>query len=257
MLYRPHLTSPLSWGVFAILALTWLGLIECLLLFRPGTGERPPSRLVPRLSSLAALGVVVYTAIEIGNAKGVAPWSGVWPLAALAFSGLAAGLAVCLGLARLARLAGGDADAEPLPRLILAWACLLSGLALLGWAGLAARPVFSVWPQAMVLPALSVAAFLLASAFARGRSRARLAIACWLALAGAWAARVAVLAVGQAAALGRDPGEPLLTGLAGHAGFLTAFAPMAFWILLMLAASIALGRLPGLAVRPEGQEGGS
>ena len=252
MLYRPHPSSPLSWGVVAILALTGFGLAECLLLYRAETGVspgRPESRLIPRLSSLAALGVVVYTAIEIGNAKGVGLWSGFWPLAALVFSGLAAGLAVSLGLTRLA---GPDAalpgEAAPLPGRVLALACALSGLALLGWGALTARFVFAVWPEAALLPGLGVVAFLLAAVLSRGASRARFAFACALALAGAWAARVAVLSLGQAAALGRNLGEPLLTG---HAGLLTALAPPALWLCLMLAASLALGRLPGHPARGE------
>ena len=260
MLYRVHLSSPLSWGVWAILALTAFGLIECRLLFRPSEpggaagGVRPEprqSRLIPRLTSLAALGVVVYTAIEIGNAKGVALWAGFWPLAALLFSGLAAGLAVCLGLARLANPGKGKTVPEPLPRRILALACALSGLALLGWGGLTALPVFFAWPGAAVLPALGAVAFLLAAALLCGRPRARYAWACGLTVAGAWAARVAVLSVGQAAALGRNLGEP---HLAGHAGLLTAFAPMAFWLVCMLAASIAVGRLSGHAGRGRGAE---
>jgi len=302
MLYRVHLSSPLSWGAWAIMALTALGLLECLLLFRPGRpdgaggdgssvgsavpdgaggdvrpagGERAaprPNRLVPRLTSLAALGVIVYTAIEIGNAKGVAPWSGFWPLATLLSSGLAAGLAVCLGLARLdnpARPDRGQAVRESLYRRILAVACALSGLALLGWGELAARPVLSgwaAWPEAAVLPVLGAAAFLLAAVLSSGRSFAqsrarfgrfgrfdRFAWACLLATAGAWVSRVAVLSVGQAAALGRNLGEPHLVG---HAGLLTAVAPLAFWIVLMLAASIAVGRLPGLALRAKREGGG-
>lgn len=276
LLYRVQPSSPLSWGTWAIITLNVLGLAECRSLFRNVSHASP---MTSRLAFLAALGVVVYTWIDIDHAAGIPLWSGPWPSAALTASGAAAGLALCLGLVRLDnqeqpgpvigmdlpdrsgapdrpgrpdRFSGDQPSNAFAPRLAAALACAAAGTALLGWGLLRPWPALPDWPQGMALLVGSGLALLVASGLYMGGPRANrgtsLPWACLLALGGAWAMRVGLLAAGQAAALGRALGEP---HLAGHAGILTAVAPMALWVLLMLGASGLTRFMPNPAM-PEG-----
>ena len=245
MLFKPHPSSPLSFGVAAILALCAAGLWQCWTITK---GDRAGGLLSARLACLAALGTVAYTWIEVDRASGVPLWSGPWPSAALAASGLAAGMAVSLGLVSLFGTRVG-AGAGRAPRLVACLACAASGLALFGWGAFEPWPALPGWPMSTVLLAGGGFAFLAAAWLFPSASGARLGWASLLALAGAWAARAGILAAGQAASLGRNLGEP---DLAGHLGMLTSVAPMALWVFFMFAASIALSRMPGLAA----QEGG-
>jgi len=242
MLYRIHPTSPLSWGVGAILALTLLGLAECRVLLRGDTAGSPWSS---RLASLAALGVVAYTWVEVDRAVGIPLWSGFFPSVTLAASGMAAGLAVCQGLDHLT----SGRSARRVPRLLAALACAISGLTLYGWGTLSPWPELPGWATGSILLASGSGALLLAAGLYLRKSEKSLLWACLLALGGTWSARMGILMTGQAAALGRNLGEPHLTG---HAGMLTSLAPIALWVFLMFAASLVLSRMPGLA----GREGG-
>lgn len=241
MLYRVHPTSPLSWGVAAILALCAVGLAQCWIIFK---GDAPERVLSARLACLAAMGAVAYTWIEVDRAVGIALWSGPWPSATLAASGMAAGMAVSLGLARLSGTVAGI-----VPRLAASLACAVAGIALFAWGTVEAWPVLPGWPLGTALLAGGSGALLLAAALFLRKPNSRLVWACLFALSGAWAARVGILAAGQAASLGRNLGEPHLA----DASVLTTLAPMALWVFFMFAASIAASRMPGLAAREGGR----
>jgi formate-dependent nitrite reductase membrane component NrfD len=243
MLYRVHPTSPLSWGVGAILALTAFGLAECLVLLR---GDKAASPWSSRLACLAALGVIAYTWIEVNRAVGIPLWSGSFPSVTLAASGMAAGLAVCLGLGHMAP----GQTVGRLPKLLAALACAVSGLALYSWGTLSPWPELPGWPTGTALLAGGSAALLLAAGLYLRKPGKSLVWACLLALGGAWSARMGILMAGQSAALGRNLGEPHLTG---HEGILTALAPMALWVFLMFVASMMISRMPGLSAREGGQ----
>jgi hypothetical protein len=242
MLYRVHLSSPLSWGVGAILALTAAGLVECRFLLLGDAAQRSTGS---RLACLAALGVVAYTWIEIDRAAGIPLWSGPWPTMVLLASGMAAGLAVSLGLHRLA---GGNPGMAP--RLTVALACAVSGLSLFGWGTLGVWPELPGWPPGTVLPACGGLALLLAAGLFLAKPGPGLLWACLLALGGAWASRVGILLIGQASALGRNLGEPQLVG---HAGLLATLAPAALWVSLMFAASLVVSRRAGLVADAGGR----
>lgn len=236
MIYRFHFTSPLSWGVVAIAALTLCGLANSLALLRP---DKVPPRALARAGSAAAVGVLVYTWADLGLAAGIAPWHSPWVTTALAASGLGAGMAACLGLDRLT---GGTAAEGLLPRLLAALGCAVSGVALFGWGTLTPWPALPGWTSGTLLPAGAALALILAGALFPSRPGAGFWWACLLALAGGYGSRLGVLLAGQAADLGRNLGEPHMMG---HAGIPLALAPAALWVCLMFAAAIAIRRIPG------------
>ncbi len=255
MLYRTHLTSPLSWGVFTLLGFMLVSACFALLVLREKLTAASPDNLDRRASGvggkvlalltlLAAALIFLYSSMDLAAVRGRGLWhSSIVPVvficsalaAATGLSGLFAMLVKRLNQERLTLLRGWLGFFLTLQLFAQVLWFLIAFVFGDSFGRFAFDYILAAGFVNFIVLGLggTVLLPLVLLYFARS-SRLLFALAALLSLAGAYLVRWNVIITGQQ--LPRT-GTALIPFAPGQGGLLQAMAPLALWILLMILAT--------------------
>jgi tetrathionate reductase subunit C len=264
MLYRTHLSSPLSWGVFVLLcymALTGLftfavlrrdlhhrGVTEKGLLFKLIAGRSPIGenglRVLAYLTLSAACAVFLYSSMDLAAVNGRDLWhSSIVPVIFICSA-----LAASAGLVMIFALITGRDNPEHFSRL-RGWMAFFLSLQLFAevlWflvtfvfgdrlGRFAFEYILQAGFQNFIVLGLGCTILLpLMLLYLSRSSRPILLIASILTLAGAYLVRWNIIVTGQELPRSGTAMSQLDTSIWAHGGLMQALAPMALWIFLMI-----------------------